>query len=263
MTRPRRSARITGPHRYHETVRPCAPHRYSAPRGSAAWGSPFHARPQAITAPLARPRTRDDRFPRSTPKPGPSSRHLHAGRHLGSKQVSPRPIPGQDSKPGFAVVSGVFDTSSVVRLRSPPWPTPDALHGAPFPQRSAPRLLTDAPCGGLRPSPAGRPRRPTDPTAGPSISDAAPHQSARPSTSRPPHAFAAHGSRSPSPAPSGTGARPARSAGAATNTQARGPRPKNDPPPPLTLPFSRPRRGALKSEYSAPTPSPIALEING
>src|SRR5262249_16258890 len=66
-----------------------------------------------------RPRARDDRFPRSTPKPGPSSRHLHAGRHLGSKQVSPRLIPGPDSKPGFAVLSGVSDTSSVVRFRSP------------------------------------------------------------------------------------------------------------------------------------------------
>ncbi len=53
MTRPRRSTRITGLHRYHETVRPCAPHQYSTPRGSAAWSSPFHQRPQATTAPLA------------------------------------------------------------------------------------------------------------------------------------------------------------------------------------------------------------------
>lgn len=53
MTHPRRSTRITGLHSYHETVRPCAPHRYSTPRGSAARGSPFHQRPQATTAPLA------------------------------------------------------------------------------------------------------------------------------------------------------------------------------------------------------------------
>jgi hypothetical protein len=160
--------------------------------------------------------TTGSRVPHS--KPRPSSRHLHAGRHLGSKQVSPTLIPDQDSKPGFAVASGVFDTSSVVRFRSPSWPTPDALTGAPFPQRSAPRLLTDAPRGGLRPPPAGRPRRPTGPTTGPSISDAAPHQSARSSTSRPPHAFAAHGSRSPSPAPNDTGARPAQAAAATTST---------------------------------------------
>jgi hypothetical protein len=53
MTSPRRSTRITGLHSYHEAVRPCAPHRYSAPRGSAAWGSPFPERPRAATAPLA------------------------------------------------------------------------------------------------------------------------------------------------------------------------------------------------------------------
>jgi hypothetical protein len=53
MTRPRRSTRITGLHSYHETVRPCAPHQYSTPRGSAAWSSPFHERPQATAAPLA------------------------------------------------------------------------------------------------------------------------------------------------------------------------------------------------------------------
>ena len=53
MTRPRRSTRITGRHHYHEAVRPCAPHQYSTPRGSAAWSSPFHERPQATTAPLA------------------------------------------------------------------------------------------------------------------------------------------------------------------------------------------------------------------
>jgi hypothetical protein len=33
MTRPLRSARVTGPHRYYETVRPRAPRRYSTPHG--------------------------------------------------------------------------------------------------------------------------------------------------------------------------------------------------------------------------------------
>src|SRR5450631_671884 len=41
-TRPLRSARVTGHHRYYEAVRPPAAHRYSPPRRSAAWGSPFH-----------------------------------------------------------------------------------------------------------------------------------------------------------------------------------------------------------------------------
>ena len=38
---------------------------------------------------------RGERFPRSTQEPGPSSRHLHAGRHLARKQEPPRLIPGQ------------------------------------------------------------------------------------------------------------------------------------------------------------------------
>jgi hypothetical protein len=38
MTRPLRSARITGPQRYYETVRPRAPRRYSAPRGDGRLG---------------------------------------------------------------------------------------------------------------------------------------------------------------------------------------------------------------------------------
>ena len=53
MTRPLGSTRITGLHRYYETARPCAPHRYSPPRGSAAWGSRFRMRPRASAAPLA------------------------------------------------------------------------------------------------------------------------------------------------------------------------------------------------------------------
>ncbi len=35
------------------------------------------------------PYYRNDRFPRSTQEPGSGSRHLSAGRHPGSKQVSP------------------------------------------------------------------------------------------------------------------------------------------------------------------------------
>jgi hypothetical protein len=60
-----------------------------------------------------------------------------------------------------------------------------------LPGRSPPRLLTAAARGGLRPPPAGRPRRTTDLSARPSISDAAPHQSLRSSTSTS-SAFVAH-----------------------------------------------------------------------
>ncbi len=63
----------------------------------------MHDRPQARTAPLAGSPCRGDRFPRSMQEPEPSSRHLHAGRHLGSQQAPPRLIPGLQSIPGFDV----------------------------------------------------------------------------------------------------------------------------------------------------------------
>jgi hypothetical protein len=104
MIRSPRSARATGPHRYYKAVRLCAPHRYSALTASTTLGNSL-SRPAAGN-PRHRPAAaRDDRFPRSTQEPKPGSRHLHAGRHPGGKQVSPRPIPGQDPKPGFAIVS--------------------------------------------------------------------------------------------------------------------------------------------------------------
>ena len=37
-------------------------------------------------------------------EPAPSSRHLHAGRHLGSQQAPPRLIPGLQSIPGFDAI---------------------------------------------------------------------------------------------------------------------------------------------------------------
>ena len=46
----------------------------------------------------------DDRFPGSLREPEPSSRHLYAGRRVGSKQVSPTLIPGHCPEPGFDVI---------------------------------------------------------------------------------------------------------------------------------------------------------------
>ncbi len=82
------------------------------------------------------------------------------GQSAGSRQAHP----GDGSLPRFRChLKDAFDTSSVDRLRSPSWSTPAALTARLFRRRSPPRLLTAAACGGLRPPPAGRPRRTTNP----------------------------------------------------------------------------------------------------
>jgi hypothetical protein len=92
-TRPLRSTRITRLHRYYETLRPCAPHRYSTPHGFSRLRP---SRPPTTVGPhcaTGRPRTRDDRFTRSAQEPKPSSRHLHAGHRLANQQAPARLIP--------------------------------------------------------------------------------------------------------------------------------------------------------------------------
>jgi hypothetical protein len=152
-TRPLRSARITRHHRYYETLRPCAPRRYSAPRSFRCLGCSLSPDGPTPTRPC-----RGDRFPRFLPAPDPSSRHLCAGHHLASQQAPARLVPGQQLDPGFD------DTATLSTLQQ--WFTHVRLLGshltpspAPFPRRSPPRLLTAAARGGLRPPPAGRSRR--------------------------------------------------------------------------------------------------------
>jgi len=112
----------------------------------------------------SRPRARDDRFPRSTPEPRPSSRHLHAGHHLANNQAPARLTPGHLVKLGFDVVfssfrhviNGSLTLVFLAQHLTRSWRafSHDAHHQ---------RLLTAAAQGGLRPSPAGRPRRTTSP----------------------------------------------------------------------------------------------------
>jgi hypothetical protein len=128
MTRPLRSARITRPRRYYETVRPCAPHRYSAPHSYRCLGV-------SLTQPIHRPAHRGDRFPRSAPEPEPRSRHLHAGHHPGSKQVTPGLIPEQLPDPGF-------DVNKAVTTRHQ-WFASARLHGSHL-TRSTARLFRNA-----------------------------------------------------------------------------------------------------------------------
>ena len=129
------------------------PARYSAPCSFRRLGCSLR-RPVQHPAGTAR----GDRFPRSAPEPEPSSRHLYAGHRLASQQAPARLVPGQRLDPGFddtATLSTLHQWFTYVRLLGS---TPDASR-APFPQRSPPRLLTAAACGGLRPPPAGRSRR--------------------------------------------------------------------------------------------------------
>jgi hypothetical protein len=133
MTRPLGSTRIAGLHRYYETARPCAPHRYSPPRGSAAWGSRFRARPRASSAPLAV----CGRGTTGSPVPHRSPGQARATSMPDTAWPVGRLPPGSSQAVRSSLVSmssvDLFDTSSVVCLRSPSWPTPAALFGATFP----------------------------------------------------------------------------------------------------------------------------------
>src|SRR5437879_6222914 len=57
-----------------------------------------------------RTRARDDRFTRAAPEPRPSSRHLHAGHRLASRQAPARLIPDRALGPGFDVIHRTFST---------------------------------------------------------------------------------------------------------------------------------------------------------
>ena len=152
---PLRSARVSGLHHYYEAVRPCTPRRYSAPRSCCCLGVSLSCTTGTLPA---RPRYRSCRFPRSAQEPGPDSRHLHAGHHLGSRQVSPRLLPRQRLLLGSDVIATLSTRHQwFTRVRLPgPYLTPS---WTPFPQRSPLRLLTGAACGGLEPPPARRLRR--------------------------------------------------------------------------------------------------------
>ena len=115
---PLRSVLFQGLHHYYGTLRPCAPPRYFHPRRGCLLGLfPSH---------------RDDRFPRSAQEPGPGSRHLHAGHRSANRQASAELIAGQPQEPGFDVGEMLFDTSSVVHLRSSSSSIPDVFM-TPFP----------------------------------------------------------------------------------------------------------------------------------
>jgi hypothetical protein len=167
MTLPLRSSPITGPSSLLRSGPPLCPASVRSPSRISRLGLSPPPATAGHNRSTGRRWARDDRFPRSTPKPGPSSRHLHAGHHLANKQAPARLNPGWAGRPVSMSSIAAFDTSSVVRSRSPSWPTPDALTA-----RLTPRTLTTAAVdrsssGWFAASPAGRPRRTTGPKGRP------------------------------------------------------------------------------------------------
>jgi hypothetical protein len=184
MTRPLRSSPITGPSSLLRVGPPLCPASVPAPRGSAAWGSPFHQRPRATTAPLAaRGRgTTGSHVPHQSPDQARATSMPDTtwpvGRH------PPGSIPGRAGCPVLMSSIAVFDTSSVDRSRSPSWPTPDALTARLTPRTLTTTALDRSSSGWFAASPCRATAKDHRTSrTGPSISDAAPHQTARSSTS--------------------------------------------------------------------------------
>ena len=101
------------------------------------------------------------------PAPAMSSRHLYTGHRRGHIQAAPRlrahhgePLSRDHPQIPVSMPSLFhFDASAVVHTCSSSHRTPAPLTARRHPQRSPPRLLTDAACGGLGSPPARRPRR--------------------------------------------------------------------------------------------------------
>ena len=103
------------------------------------------------------------------PAPATSSRHLYTGHRRGHIQAAPRlrthrgePLSQDHPQIPVSMPSLFrFDASAVVHTCSSSHRTPAPLTARRQPQRSPPRLLTDAACGGSQSPPARRP--PQDP----------------------------------------------------------------------------------------------------
>ena len=167
MTRPRRSTRITGRHHYHEAVRPCAAHQYSTPSRFPPLGalpSMNDRRPQPLHWPPAGARRQVHTFHTGAQtKLAPPPRRRPPGQYSGIPQAHPGPSK-QARFRSHRSLSTRQQWFALARLPGPHLPRSTARR---FPQRSPPRLLTAAACGGLQPPPEGRLRRTTSPTGRP------------------------------------------------------------------------------------------------
>jgi hypothetical protein len=133
--------------------------------------------PQATTAPLAsRPiGTTGSHVPHQSPDQARATSMPDTAWPI--SRLPPGSFPGSRFCPVSMSSCLPFDTSSVDRLRSPSWPIPAALTGATFPTTLTTTALDRSSSGWFATSPlqGGRGGTPA-PSAGPSISDAAPHQ---------------------------------------------------------------------------------------
>jgi hypothetical protein len=131
MTRPLRSARITGPQRYYETVRPRAPRRYSAPRGGGRLGISL--------SPPAR-RAGDSIGATGSHVPRKSPGQTRAAYMPDAIWAVSRLPPDLSRSPGHAPVSTPlrFVTTRHQRFASARLPDPHLTRSLPrlFPQRS-------------------------------------------------------------------------------------------------------------------------------
>src|ERR1035437_3921943 len=120
----------------------------------------------------------------------------------------PQPLHWPSASAGRQVRT--FHTRARTKLAPPSCRTPAALTARLFRRRSAPRLLTGAPRGGLRPPPRRATAEDHQPReASPSISDTAPHQLIRASTSTLPlHSCSHTKPRSTSPSSNGKSSPP-------------------------------------------------------
>ena len=154
MTRPLRSARITGPQRYYETVRPRAPRRYSAPCGGGRLGISLSPPAQQAS---------DSTGATGSHVPCKSPGQARAAYMPDAIWAVSRLLPDLSRSPGHAPVSTPlrFITTRQQRFASARLPDPHLTRSPSRLFRSAhhERPLTDAACGGLEPPPAGRPRR--------------------------------------------------------------------------------------------------------
>ena len=107
-------------------------------RGPPAWLAPFASGREV-------PTFREAACLELTPPPC----RMPSGPQSGTSQTRP----GLTTAPRFRHRPYAFDTSSAVHLRSSSQDLPDGIKSRLSPQRSPPRILSVAACGGLEPAP--------------------------------------------------------------------------------------------------------------